>query len=202
MDVISKTDAIDAGEKYFFTGIQCSNSHIDKRRVSDGHCMSCARDFNKKRKRHSYMRDYHTDARRSDPERYRDNNRRWRANNLEDARRSESKSKRRFYSTTQGKAQGFIRNCLRRVFLGDKDDSSFSIIGYTSDELIKHISKTMLKGMSWDNYGEWHIDHILPISVMVKNGVTDPKVVNALTNLRAMWAFDNLSKSDKVEVLI
>jgi hypothetical protein len=40
--------------------------------------------------------------------------------------------------------------------------------------------------MSWDNHGQWHIDHIKDVSLFLDN--TEPRVVNALSNLRPMWA--------------
>jgi hypothetical protein len=40
-------------------------------------------------------------------------------------------------------------------------------------------------GMSWNNYGEWHIDHIKMISTFDKNA--DTKIVNSLENLRPLW---------------
>ena len=53
--------------------------------------------------------------------------------------------------------------------------------------------------MSWDNHGEWHVDHIIPISLF-KEG-TDAGVVNRLDNLRAMWATDNLVKQNNIDNL-
>ena len=40
--------------------------------------------------------------------------------------------------------------------------------------------------MSWNNYGEWHIDHIRSIATFDKTEL--PSVVNALSNLKPMWA--------------
>jgi len=40
--------------------------------------------------------------------------------------------------------------------------------------------------MNWNNYGEWHIDHIKPVISFDKN--TPPSVVNALENIRPLWA--------------
>jgi len=40
--------------------------------------------------------------------------------------------------------------------------------------------------MSWDNYGEWHVDHIKPLISFDKN--THPSIVNALSNLQPLWA--------------
>ena len=54
--------------------------------------------------------------------------------------------------------------------------------------------------MNWDNYGEWQIDHVVPIS----QAKTTNKIIelNHFTNLRPMWAIDNIKKSNKSEYLI
>jgi len=72
-------------------------------------------------------------------------------------------------------------------------------LGYTPEELVRHIESLFEDGMSWDNHGEWHIDHVKPISAYLDEGVTDPSIVNALGNLRPLWAKDNLVKGSRFE---
>jgi len=50
--------------------------------------------------------------------------------------------------------------------------------------------------MCWDNYGDWHIDHIIPVSYFDEN--TPVSVINALSNLQPLWKLDNLSKGKKL----
>ena len=50
--------------------------------------------------------------------------------------------------------------------------------------------------MSWDNYGEWHIDHIRPVSDFPSE--TPPYVINSLNNLQPLWKIDNLKKGKKM----
>jgi len=50
--------------------------------------------------------------------------------------------------------------------------------------------------MSWENRGEWHIDHIKPVSSFDKS--EKMSVVNSLDNLQPLWAKDNLSKGSKI----
>src|SRR3546814_3594325 len=46
--------------------------------------------------------------------------------------------------------------------LGDgKNGRSWeTLVGYTVADLIAHLERQFLPGMSWDNRGEWHIEHI------------------------------------------
>jgi len=76
-----------------------------------------------------------------------------------------------------------------------KQGHTIEMLGYSSLDLKLHIEKQFLPGMSWDNHGEWHIDHILPVT-----SFTDTDNINevcALNNLQPLWAFDNMSKSNK-----
>ncbi|MDD5356518.1 MAG: hypothetical protein PHY56_08290 [Candidatus Omnitrophica bacterium] len=74
------------------------------------------------------------------------------------------------------------------------------IVGYTCQDLIEHIEKLFKRGMAWENYGKWHVDHIIPISAFKYSSYDDPefKACWALTNLRPLWAIDNLKKKDKI----
>ena len=67
-------------------------------------------------------------------------------------------------------------------------------MGYTAAQLRDHIASQFEEGMSWGNHGEWHIDHIDPVSSMVSRGIIDPREINALSNLRPLWAYDNLTR--------
>ena len=39
-----------------------------------------------------------------------------------------------------------------------------NLVGYTLTELMEHLESKFQPGMTWDNDGDWHIDHILPKS--------------------------------------
>ncbi|CAG7580892.1 MAG: p100 [uncultured marine phage] len=78
----------------------------------------------------------------------------------------------------------------------EKSSSTIKMLGYSSEDLKVHLESLFTEGMSWENHGEWHIDHIYPVSKFDPN--TDVKEVNALENLQPLWAFDNLSKGNKI----
>lgn len=50
--------------------------------------------------------------------------------------------------------------------------------------------------MSWDNHGDWHIDHIRPVTNFPEGALISE--VCSLDNLQPLWEFDNLSKNNKV----
>ena len=94
----------------------------------------------------------------------------------------------------------FTRRSLRRICEAtgkERINRAEVELGYTQEELIYHIESQFLDGMSWDNRSEWHIDHIKPVSLLIKEGVTDPAIINALSNLQPLWAKDNQSKGAK-----
>ena len=51
--------------------------------------------------------------------------------------------------------------------------------------------------MSWDNYGQWHIDHIRPCSGFNLLDPIEQRVCFHYTNLQPLWAGDNLKKSNR-----
>ena len=79
-----------------------------------------------------------------------------------------------------------------------------NIVGYTVQELKKHLENLFQPGMSWNNYGNWHIDHIIPKSFFEYKSMNDVefKYCWSLNNLQPLWAKDNLKKGDKIKNLL
>lgn len=128
----------------------------------------------------------------------------WRMENIQHARKEESRRMREWRKTNDGKAVTFMRWSLQRCLASrEKGERTFVLLGYTHDELVAHLERQFNKWMSWDNYGEkWVIDHIIPVSAFLRAGVNDPKIVNALSNLRPLCRIENSIKSNKLELLL
>jgi predicted RNA-binding Zn-ribbon protein involved in translation (DUF1610 family) len=91
-----------------------------------------------------------------------------------------------------------FRAAVRRVLNGGKRGRKWeSLVGYTLADLMHHLERQFLKGMTWDNRGDWHIDHIVPLASFSFSSAEDPefRAAWALTNLRPLWAVDNLRKN-------
>lgn len=107
--------------------------------------------------------------------------------------------KRRRKECKNYKAQRAMSSMLWRAvkqYKIAKNGKTYDILGYTKEELISRIEFQFKDGMTWENHGQWHIDHKKPISRFVEQGVLDPRVINSLSNLQPLWATDNLSKSN------
>lgn len=88
---------------------------------------------------------------------------------------------------------------LRKVG-ATKKSPTLEALGYTAEQLANHIERQFSKGMSWHNRHEWHIDHIIPMSTA--KTVEDVVALNQLSNLRPLWAAENIRKKDKRTHLI
>jgi predicted transcriptional regulator len=82
----------------------------------------------------------------------------------------------------------------------EKNGHYFDILGYTPEELINHLEKQFTEGMTWENYGEFHVDHKLPISSFNIKEIGDEEFMKcwSLDNLQPMWGEENIRKSNKV----
>lgn len=90
------------------------------------------------------------------------------------------------------------RDMLKRILslTGKKKmTKTEGMLGYSFNELREHITSQFEDGMTWGNRSAWHIDHIKPVNVFISEGETRPHVINALSNLRPLWAEDNLKRS-------
>lgn len=78
-----------------------------------------------------------------------------------------------------------LYSTLNRLYT-KKQYSTIEELGYSALELKENIESKFTPGMSWKNYGEWHIDHIKGVINFDKD--TDVKIVCALDNLQPLWA--------------
>jgi len=81
-----------------------------------------------------------------------------------------------------------------------KNGHYFEVLQYTPEDLIVHLENQFTDGMSWENYGEWHVDHLLPISLHNIQEIGDEEFMKcwSLSNLQPLWADENIRKSNKV----
>lgn len=91
-----------------------------------------------------------------------------------------------------------LRSAIKRANT-TKSKKTFKLIGCNTLFLEKYIENMFKEGMTWENHGEWHIDHIKPCASF---DLSDPKqqiMCFHYTNLQPLWEEDNLSKSNKFD---
>lgn len=183
-EIISWKEACKRGLKRYFTGKPCSYGHVSERQASDRRCVACnkARAF--------YDPDYQ---------------REWRRTRKNAPKRVVVSHYDRLRDDPEFRCVIIMRSMMYRSqkeIPGTSGLSEISELGYEVSEFRAHIEKQFLSGMHWNNHGQWHIDHIIPIVEFVKSGVYDLKRVHCLSNLRPIWARENVRKGDRVYSLV
>ncbi len=97
------------------------------------------------------------------------------------------------------KLAGQLRTRLYKVLQSKKwlKNNTFSeYIGCSLNDLKNHLEKQFQSGMTWDNHGEWHIDHIVPLA----SAESQDEIYKLChyTNLQPLWASENRTKQDKL----
>lgn len=97
-----------------------------------------------------------------------------------------------------------ISERVRQSLIYGKSASWTKLVDYTVNDLQRHLERQFARGMTWDNFGEWHIDHIIPIARFTFSSVDDEQFKQcwSLTNLRPLWARENISKGARRELLL
>ena len=78
-----------------------------------------------------------------------------------------------------------------------KCDHTMDLVGCSILELLSHLASQFQPGMTFENHGEWHIDHIIPCAVF---NLTDPEQQKACfhySNLQPLWAEENIRKGGR-----
>lgn len=73
------------------------------------------------------------------------------------------------------------------------------LLGFTVEDLMAHLEAQFLPGMTWENRGEWEIDHIRPLCSFKFQTPECPQFREAwrLSNLRPLWMTDNRRKGGR-----
>jgi len=102
------------------------------------------------------------------------------------------------------KAARSYRQSLRGVLdrIGTKKEKhTIEYLGYSSLEYKEHIESLWEPGMSWENHGigegTWQVDHIKEVIQYAEEGVTDTKIIHALSNLQPLWDDEHRKKSGR-----
>ena len=79
----------------------------------------------------------------------------------------------------------------------NKKIKHIELIGCDYDNLKDHLTSLFKTYMTFDNYGEWELDHIQPISSFNLNIEAEFKACFHYTNIQPLWKSENRKKSNK-----
>jgi hypothetical protein len=108
-------------------------------------------------------------------------------------------NKNRYHTDSLHKFKISLRNRTYKIFKSKswkKGGDTQKLLGCDWETAMKHIESQFESWMNWDNHGEWHIDHIIPLaSATTKEEI---KKLCHYTNLQPLLSEENLSKGDKI----
>ena len=119
----------------------------------------------------------------------------------ENRKKRQDKWKKRYYSDPVFRAKEFIKSRLKRVLKQKKVYKPVEFnnaFGTNFCNFKRHIENQFEVGMTWTNYGEWHLDHIRPLSSFNLSNKIEFKKANNYLNFQPLWAKENLKKSNKI----
>jgi len=129
---------------------------------------------------------------------------------IQRARALYKKANEKISSTPEGRLINSMRSRINKIIKINhkvKNKYTLELLGCDGKFLKRHIEKQFntsqeTMGMSWNNYGEWHVDHIMPINYFLKNfdfnDVEIQKECFHYSNLQPLWALENLKKYNKI----
>jgi len=80
------------------------------------------------------------------------------------------------------------------IKVGSKSSGTLNLLGCSVGQLREWLEAQFESGMSWKNYGEWHIDHIKPCAAFDLTDSVQQKQCFNFTNLQPLWANENQTK--------
>jgi len=219
--------AKEEGKKYYFTGLPCKFGHIEMRYTNGAKCVECSKILSLKRSKLPYVKEkikllkqknkkpqktpMIVTTSKDEKERKREYARKYyhlkkdhlslmskKYYNSDERKKYIKNWAREYRKTPIGASISFMRKCINRCLI-NKSDRTSVLLGYEKENLRSHLEEKFKDGMSWENYGKWHIDHIIPIKHFLDKNINDPKIINALDNLQPLWAEENLTKSSRMD---
>lgn len=167
------------------------NYHKDKHKKLGyrNKCKKCCKEYN----------DNYRNNNKNYFKKYRENNKQYFINKNKAQKENKRKyQKNRRATDSLYKLKGTLRNRIYIMFKfknWKKNKSTEEMLGADYESVKEHLEGTFQEGMTWSNHGKWHIDHIIPLD----SAKTEQELMKLChyTNLQALWAEDNIRKSNK-----
>jgi hypothetical protein len=185
------------------------HKHLNNKKV----CVICGREFIKSgncqkicgdekciKKNHDlYHKKYYEDHAESIQTYHQDYHKEYSKNNKQQIQQSQNKYANERYATdTNFKMRHHLSNQIRHVLKhNSKCAKTLELLGCTIEEFWIHLEKQFKPGMTRENHGLWHIDHIRPCCSFDLSDPEQQKICFHYKNLQPLWAEENLKKGGR-----
>lgn len=193
--LLGRDEARRMGLTRYYLGRPCNHGHLSERMVSDSHCIECKRVKARLRPPPSSQNEVRRERYGEYQSRYHQRNREIRVERIVKRARERRDTEPAF--RLRHNIRRRIAHALDRQRV-DKSGATTALLGCTGEHARSHIEAQFAPGMSWENWGDWHVDHIKPLAAF---DLSDPAQLAAAchySNLQPLWAIDNMSKGAKV----
>lgn len=133
-----------------------------------------------------------------DPEKHRKAAKNYRDTNAAHRERERVRALKRLREATP--ENRMLRSMRTRIYIALKGNAKVSktatLVGCTIPELRAHLEARFQPGMTWANYGEWHVDHIKPCILFDFRDPEEQGRCFHFSNLQPLWGVENMSKGD------
>jgi hypothetical protein len=98
------------------------------------------------------------------------------------------------------KLKSYLRTRLWKFFNKiNKSKNTQKLLQCSWQEARNHLESKFQAGMTWENYGEWHVDHIIPLHSA--KTIFELENLCKYLNLQPLWKSDHYTKTQKDRVL-
>ena len=96
-----------------------------------------------------------------------------------------------------------MRSRMHRVLKGNhKTQSTEALLGCSFEYAKSYLEQRFQPGMSWDNYGIWHIDNIKPCAQFDLTRPEEQRTCFHITNLQPLWGRITLVREIVIRIII
>jgi len=107
--------------------------------------------------------------------------------------------RRRRQTNPQARLANRLRVRLHSALKGARKSAhTLELLGCQISDLVGHLESKFKPGMTWENHGKWHIDHIMPLASFDLSDPEQQRMACHWTNLQPLWADENMRKWAKV----
>lgn len=118
----------------------------------------------------------------------------WKENNREKYREQQRRQRKKVKVRIKDSLRNRLNSTIRL-----KRRTSLEYMGCDLSFLMGYLEVQFKEGMTWDNYGKWHIDHIKPCCLFDLEDEAEQLICFHYSNLQPLWAEENWKKGNKYD---